>query len=136
VKTDEKSVIRVHYGTLRESFPPEQVAHASAAICQLLAAWPVLTNAKTVLTYLAFNNEVDLSALFTMFPSIAWVTAMTVSISSATVSVCWNRHPNYPPSSPMTSMSCWCRAWLSTCREDVLGSAAVSMTVSCPRPAP
>ena len=45
---------------------------ASTAICRRLASWTLLQAARTVLTYLAFRNEIDLSPLFRILPHICW----------------------------------------------------------------
>ena len=69
----DKSQLRHDFCTLREDLPAENVASASAALCQRLSAWTVLRQAQTVLTYLAFRNELDLSNLFDLAPQIDWV---------------------------------------------------------------
>ncbi|MCX7680659.1 MAG: 5-formyltetrahydrofolate cyclo-ligase [Anaerolineae bacterium] len=68
----DKLQLRHHFRSLRESFPPEKVAADSEAICRRLIHWPVLQQARNVLTYLAFRNEPDLSALFDLLPGIRW----------------------------------------------------------------
>jgi len=68
-----KYELRRDFCTLRECLPPEEVAAASVALCQRLAAWPVLRQARVVLTYLAFRNEIDLSPLFEHLPEKRWV---------------------------------------------------------------
>jgi len=67
-----KSELRRHFCSLREGLPAEEVTTASVALCQRLAAWPVLQEAKTILTYLAFRNEPDLSFLFDLLPQVCW----------------------------------------------------------------
>jgi len=69
----DKSNLRQQFRILRERLPAEQVTAASAAICQRLAAWSLLREAQTVLTYLAFRNEPDLSFLFDLLHGIHWV---------------------------------------------------------------
>jgi 5-formyltetrahydrofolate cyclo-ligase len=69
----EKSAVRNRYCTLREALSPEEVIAASQAVCDHLAHWPILQDAGSVLTYLAFRNEVDLSGLFAALPDIDWV---------------------------------------------------------------
>jgi 5-formyltetrahydrofolate cyclo-ligase len=69
----EKSVVREKYCSLREELPPEAVSAASEAVCRLLAGWPILSSADTVLTYLAFRNEIDLSALLEALRHTHWV---------------------------------------------------------------
>ncbi len=73
-----KSELRRQYRALREAFPAEAIAAASAVLCHRLAAWlsthPTnqLTNQPTILTYLAFRNELDLSLLFDLLPHVRW----------------------------------------------------------------
>ncbi len=69
----EKSARRKHFRRLREALSAHEVAMASAAVCQRLTAWPVLQEASTVLTYLAFRNELNLSGLFERLPNVQWV---------------------------------------------------------------
>ena len=69
----QKHELRRHFRSLRESIPGDEVSAASAAVCRRLADWPVFQRAGTVLTYLAFRNELDLSPLFDRFPGIHWV---------------------------------------------------------------
>jgi len=69
----DKGTLRRHFLRLREGLSPEEVARASKAVCARLAAWPILRTAQTVMSYLAFRNEPDLSPLFTRFPQIRWV---------------------------------------------------------------
>ena len=69
----DKLQLRRRFCSLRERLPADEVAAASAALCQRLAAWSVLRKARTVLTYLAFHNEPDLSLLFDLLPHIHWV---------------------------------------------------------------
>ena len=72
----DKSQLRRDFCSLRECLPAEDVAAASAALCQRLAAW--LTNQPTnqptnqILTYLAFRNEPDLGLLFDLLPHVHW----------------------------------------------------------------
>ena len=47
----------------RRAMTPEARAAASAEICARLAALPALRNARTVLSYMALDDEADLSAL-------------------------------------------------------------------------
>lgn len=47
----------------RRAMRPEERAAASAAICRRLAALPALREAGTVLSYMALEDEADLSAL-------------------------------------------------------------------------
>lgn len=72
----DKSSLRQQFVALREGFPANKVAAASAAICQRLAVWPLLSNLQprpVILTYLAFRNELDLGLLFDLLPHVHWV---------------------------------------------------------------
>jgi 5-formyltetrahydrofolate cyclo-ligase len=60
----DKAKIRQRFKTVRESLTAKEVAAASQAICQELTCWELLQSARTVLAYVAFRNELDLSALF------------------------------------------------------------------------
>ena len=64
-----------NFCSLRECLSAREVAASSAAICQRLAAWPLLRQAQSpisILTYLAFRNEPDLSPLFDLLPHVRW----------------------------------------------------------------
>jgi len=79
---DNKPALCRHFCSLRERLPAEEVAAASAALCRRLAAWPPLQQPQSptsnfqppisVLTYLAFRNEPDLSPLFDLLPHVRW----------------------------------------------------------------
>lgn len=88
----DKFELRAHFRTLRECLPTEDIAAASAALCQQLAKWLgrgdafyqersnnkgplaecVAPTKPTILTYLAFRNEPDLSPLFDLLPDANW----------------------------------------------------------------
>jgi 5-formyltetrahydrofolate cyclo-ligase len=68
----DKPQLRRQFCSLRECLPAEEVADASAALCQRLANWPVLREARIILTYLAFRNEPDLGLLFDLLPHVRW----------------------------------------------------------------
>lgn len=67
-----KDDLRRHYRAIREGLSPDTVQAASIAVCRTLAEWPHLQTAQYVLTYLAFQNELDLSYLFEVLPRIHW----------------------------------------------------------------
>ena len=67
-----KRQLREGYKRLRETLSAEQVNALSAEICYRLAQWPELRHSTTVLTYLAFRNEVSLSLLIDELPHIRW----------------------------------------------------------------
>lgn len=74
----DKAQLRRHFYSLRERLSAADVSAASIALCRQLADWSVLRQARTVLTYLAFRNEIDLSSLFDLLPHIHWVAPRTV----------------------------------------------------------
>jgi len=67
-----KPDLRAHFRALREVLSPEEVSASSLAACRQVAGWSVLHQARTVLTYLAFRNELDLSSLVRTLPRIRW----------------------------------------------------------------
>jgi 5-formyltetrahydrofolate cyclo-ligase len=73
----DKSELRTQFCDLRECLPAEDVATASAGICRRLIDWLSREgNAPahpTILTYLAFRNEPDLSLLFELLPDTRWI---------------------------------------------------------------
>ena len=68
-----KANLRERFRALRESMVPEQVRANSLAVCRQLAGWAILQQAHTVLTYLAFRNELDTSSLFGLLPEVRWL---------------------------------------------------------------
>ncbi len=72
-KSMTKLELRRHFITLRQALSAEWVAASSAALCERLAAWPVLHQVHTVLAYLAFRHEPDLKPLFDMLEQVQWV---------------------------------------------------------------
>ena len=68
----DKPALRVEFCQVREALSPEQVAAASATMCHRLARMAVLRASSTVMTYLAFRNEPDLSLLMDLLPEIHW----------------------------------------------------------------
>lgn len=87
----DKPKLRAHFCAARECLPAEEIAGASAVLCQRLAAWlsgrgdalyqerldgkaPLVGHvAPTILTYLAFRNEPDLGLLFELLPDVNWL---------------------------------------------------------------
>jgi 5-formyltetrahydrofolate cyclo-ligase len=69
----DKSKLRERYRNVRESLSAVRVAEESAAVCRRLASMALVREAETVMAYLAFNNEVDLSLVFELLPDIEWV---------------------------------------------------------------
>jgi 5-formyltetrahydrofolate cyclo-ligase len=73
MKTMDKSGLRESYCGVREALPADTVAQQSTAISRRLGRMAVLRHAETVMAYLAFKNELDLSLLFDLLPRITWV---------------------------------------------------------------
>jgi len=68
----DKADLRAHFRAFREGLSPAEVSAASASACGQVVDWGVLRRACTVLTYLAFRNELDLSPLVRDLPRIRW----------------------------------------------------------------
>ena len=71
----DKQTLRSHFANLRQALSPDEVVVASVAVCRRLAAWPPLAArpaSVSILTYLAFCNEIDLAPLFEMLPQAHW----------------------------------------------------------------
>lgn len=69
----DKPKLREMYRNVRGGLSTESIAEESAALCERLAQMTLLREAQTVMTYLAFNHEVDLGLLFELLPDTAWV---------------------------------------------------------------
>lgn len=69
---EEKPALRERFGKVREALSAEEVAAVSTALCHRLARMAVLRAAGTVMTYLAFRNEPDLTLLIDLLPEIHW----------------------------------------------------------------
>jgi 5-formyltetrahydrofolate cyclo-ligase len=67
----DKRELRTHYCDLRECRPAGDIAADSRALCERLSRF--LPPASCILTYLAFRNEPDLSALFDLLPEARWI---------------------------------------------------------------
>lgn len=73
-----KAQARAHYRKLREAMAAAEVRARSAALCQRLAEWDLVREAKRVMAYIAFRNELDLAALFEALPDIEWIVPRVV----------------------------------------------------------
>ena len=73
MECQDKPKLRQHFRAIRSKIPTETIRASSRQICERLAQWPPLRESKTVLAYLAFRNELDLSDLFERLPDIQWV---------------------------------------------------------------
>jgi 5-formyltetrahydrofolate cyclo-ligase len=69
----DKRELRDQYRAIREGMANQEVIVASQALCTRLAEWKVLQEARTVLTYIAFRNEIDLSQLLELVPDTRWI---------------------------------------------------------------
>ena len=67
-----KNKARDQFRSVRESLPLQEVTAASTALCERLAGWSVLQQTRSVLTYIAFRNEIDLAPLLELLPGIEW----------------------------------------------------------------
>jgi len=74
-----KSILRARCRALREAMTLEQVALASARVCGHLAAWPAFQQAQTVMIYMAFGKEINLTPLVERFPARRWVIPRTLA---------------------------------------------------------
>ncbi len=68
-----KRALRRQWLAERMALPPEFIAAASEAIRHHIEAWPSFHAAHTVLTYMAFRNEIDLAPLLKRYPEKRWV---------------------------------------------------------------
>ena len=75
---DEKAELRRRCHQIREGMSAGQVERASRAVCEHLSAWPVFQRANTVLSFLAFRNEIDLSGLYERWPDKRWLVPRVV----------------------------------------------------------
>jgi 5-formyltetrahydrofolate cyclo-ligase len=74
----DKHMARQELLAARAALSPEQVWADSALICQHLSDWPPFRQARTVLAYLAFGNEVSLEALLNGYPDKVWALPRTL----------------------------------------------------------
>ena len=73
MSASEKSLLRARRRALRDAMAGEDVASASARVCEHLAAWPVFQPARAVMAYMAFGNEISLVPLMNSFGDKRWV---------------------------------------------------------------
>jgi len=85
LRSMDKQKLRQALLVKRVALTAAQVQQASAAICQHLAAWPTFQNARTVMAYLAFNNEVSLQELIDAHPEKVWVLPRTLPAGRLTI---------------------------------------------------
>lgn len=70
---DAKSHLRQQYRKLRASLGDEIRAKASQTICETLEGWTFFQQSETILTYMPFKSEVDITPLFARHPEKRWV---------------------------------------------------------------
>ena len=68
----DKAFLRRELLAARAAFDPAGLTEASLAVCHRLAAWPVFQNARVVLAYLAFRDELSLQTLIDAHPDKTW----------------------------------------------------------------
>jgi 5-formyltetrahydrofolate cyclo-ligase len=73
-----KRRVRAHYRAVRESLTAGEVAAASDTLCRKLAHWDLLQEARKVVTYIAFRNEIDLAPLLERVSCIKWIAPRVV----------------------------------------------------------
>jgi 5-formyltetrahydrofolate cyclo-ligase len=73
----DKSVLRAQCRTLRDAMTAEAVASVGEQICNHLAEWPAFQQARTVMAYMAFGNEVSLQPLMNPSRDKHWVIPRT-----------------------------------------------------------
>jgi 5-formyltetrahydrofolate cyclo-ligase len=78
VSLQEKAELRRRSGKIREGMPPEIVREKSKAVCDHLSNWRPFQQATTVLTFLAFGNEIDLNSLIERWPEKQWLVPRVV----------------------------------------------------------
>jgi 5-formyltetrahydrofolate cyclo-ligase len=74
----EKASLRRRCHQIRGGMSPEKVGMSSGAVCGHLSNWPIFQRANTVLGFLAFRNEIDLSQLFERWPDKRWLAPRVV----------------------------------------------------------
>ena len=73
-----KARMRARYRAVREAKTVMEAREGSAALCWRLTGWDVLQRAERVMAYIAFRNELDLTALFEARADILWVVPRVV----------------------------------------------------------
>lgn len=74
----DKAELRRRCHKIREAMSPQQVKAGSEAVCAHLSAWPPFQQTDTVLSFLAFRNEIDLGQLFELWPDKRWLVPRVV----------------------------------------------------------
>lgn len=79
----EKAELRRRCREIRQQMSPEKVKTSSETVCHHLSHWPIFQAASTVLSFLAFRNEIDLSPLFERWPDKRWSVPRVVEDTGA-----------------------------------------------------
>jgi 5-formyltetrahydrofolate cyclo-ligase len=82
----EKVLLRQRLLAERAALEPAEVRRASEAVCYHLSNWPVFQQARGVLAYMAFRNEVSLQPLMDAHPEKIW--ALPRTLAGRHLSVC------------------------------------------------
>jgi 5-formyltetrahydrofolate cyclo-ligase len=83
-----KSELRQRFLAERLALSPESVQAEESAIHQFLSQWSTFQEARSVLSFLAFRNEPDLTALMNAYPEKQWAIPRCVGQDLA-----WHRYP-------------------------------------------
>jgi 5-formyltetrahydrofolate cyclo-ligase len=73
-----KAQVRSAYRAVREAKTAAEVREGSLALCRRLATWERLSEARRIMAYVAFRNELDLAPLFELLPTIDWIVPRVV----------------------------------------------------------
>jgi 5-formyltetrahydrofolate cyclo-ligase len=76
--TVSKTELRHRCRHIREAMSADEVSAGSRAVCDHLSRWPIFVRANTVLGFIAFRNEVDLSPLVKRWPQKRWLAPRVV----------------------------------------------------------
>ena len=74
----EKQSLRKKLLAKRAALTAAEISAASAAVCRLLANWPLFKDAHAVLAYLGFDNEISLQPLLDSHPDKLWAVPRTM----------------------------------------------------------
>ncbi len=75
----DKPLLRARCRAWRDALTADEVASASACVCDHLAAWPLFQQAQTVMAYMAFGNEISLLPLMERSLNKRWVIPRTLT---------------------------------------------------------
>ena len=67
-----KKQLRKECKRIRLALPVDVRREASRLVCKHIQNWRIFHNSKTIITYMAMGNEVDLSPLLSRHPQKAW----------------------------------------------------------------